>query len=101
VGALLRKRAANDELTGAICAAPGALAAHGVFGGRAMTAHPSVHPVVAAHGRLDADAPVVVDGSLVTSQGPGTAFAFGLALVARLLGDDKAREVRGPLVLPG
>jgi 4-methyl-5(b-hydroxyethyl)-thiazole monophosphate biosynthesis len=42
---------------------------------------------------------VVVDGSLTTSRGPGTAFEFALALVKALYGEDKAREVAGPMVM--
>lgn len=98
VGALLRERERTGGLVGAICAAPRALQDHGVFAGRRMTCHPSVRDVVSAHG-THVDAPVVEDGNLVTSQGPGTAFAFALALVARLAGPAKAAEVRGPLAL--
>jgi protein DJ-1 len=63
-----------------------------------MTCHPSVKDVVGAHGRLSEGA-VVEDGQLVTSQGPGTAFAFALALVARLLGSEAAEKVREPMML--
>jgi protein DJ-1 len=100
VGELLRAQAASGRLVAAICAAPIALAAHGVFAGRRMTCHPSVNDVVAAHGQL-AGEPVVEDGQLVTSQGPGTAFLFALALVARLCSADVASRVRAPMRLPG
>lgn len=43
---------------------------------------------------------VVVDGTLVTSRGPGTAFEFALALVKALYGEGKMREVAGPMVMP-
>jgi protein DJ-1 len=64
-----------------------------------MACHPSVNEVVAAHAQLAAS-PVVEDGQLVTSQGPGTAFAFALALVARLRGEEVAANVRAPMMLP-
>lgn len=98
VAALLREHEREGRLVGAICAAPSALARHGVFAGRAMTCHPSVRDVVGAHAKLGESA-VVADGSLVTSQGPGTSFAFALALVERLAGPEKAREVRAPMML--
>ena len=41
---------------------------------------------------------VVVDRNAVTSQGPGTAIEFALALVERLYGKEKMEEVAGPLV---
>ena len=37
---------------------------------------------------------------LITSQGPGTAIEFALALVRILRGDEAARAVAGPMVLP-
>lgn len=100
VGDLLRARAEADLPIAAICAAPIALAAHGVLAGRRMTCHPSVNDVVGRHAALES-APVVEDGSLVTSQGPGTALPFALALVARLRGDDVAARVRKPMMIPG
>ena len=99
MGRLLREREQRGALVAAICAAPMALARHGVFAGRRMTSHPSVTQIVAAHGKASEET-VVDDGSLVTSRGPGTAFAFALHLVERLCGEAKAREVREPMILP-
>ena len=42
--------------------------------------------------------PVVVDGKIVTSRGPGTAMDFALALIELLLGQQKRQEVERPLV---
>jgi protein DJ-1 len=100
VGDLLRERESKGELVAAVCAAPAALAAHGVFAGRAVTSHPSVRDAVAAHGRRSDDR-VVEDGALITSQGPGTTFEFALAIVRRLAGEAKAREIAAPLLLVG
>jgi protein deglycase len=41
---------------------------------------------------------VVADRNVVTSQGPGTAIEFALALVELLYGKEKMEEVAGPLV---
>jgi protein DJ-1 len=98
VGRMLREFEAAGKLVAAICAAPTALSAHGVFAGRRMTCHPSVRDVVMAHGNT-APGAVVQDDNLITSQGPGTAFAFALALVRRLVGEEKALEVRSPMML--
>lgn len=99
VGEILRAQVTAGRLVAAICAAPIALAAHGVLGGLRMACHPSVNDVVAAHGKLT-HAPVVEDGPLVTSQGPGTAFLFALAIITRLCGPDVAAKVRAPMMLP-
>ncbi len=98
VGAILAAQQAARRPIAAICAAPLALVAHGVHAGKAFTSHPSVRDRVAAFGRYREDA-VVTDGDLITSRGPGTAFAFALALVARLCGADAAAAVRAPLLL--
>ncbi|MGM0575596.1 MAG: DJ-1 family glyoxalase III [Myxococcota bacterium] len=98
VGRILTAQAEREGLIGAICAGPKALVAHGIGRGRKMTCHPSAEAVVSDHADL-APGPVVRDGFLVTSRGPGTAFEFALALVERLQGDDRARSLRGPMIL--
>lgn len=98
-GEILRAQAASGRLVAAICAAPIALAAHGLFAGARMACHPSVTAVVAAHAR-HADEPIVDAGQIVTSQGPGTAFLFALHLVERLRGPEVAARVRAPMMLP-
>ena len=40
-----------------------------------------------------------MDGSLMTSRGPGTSFEFALALVRELYGEEKESEVAGPMVM--
>lgn len=40
-----------------------------------------------------------MDGNLITSRGPGTAFEFALALVQELYGEKKEKEVAGPMVM--
>lgn len=98
VGEWLRSQASAGRTVAAICAAPIVLRAHGVFPGRRMTCHPSVNEIVSAHGILTEGA-VVADGVLITSQGPGTSFAFALALVERLCGRLVAEQVRAPMIL--
>lgn len=97
VGEWLRSQASAGRTVAAICAAPIALRAHGVFPGRRMTCHPSVNDIVSAHGILT-DGAVVADGVLITSQGPGTSFAFAFALVERLCGRAVAEQVRAPMM---
>jgi len=100
VGALLHAQFDAGRPIGAICAAPMALAKHGVGAGLAMTCHPSVEDAVAAHASITVGR-VVETPPLITSQGPGTAFEFALALVTRLKGVAVAAKVREPMILPG
>ena len=84
----------------AICAAPSILAELGLLEGRRATANPGFQHVLAEHGaELVADDPVVVDGSLITSQGAGTAMLFGLEIVRHFLGDDAVARVAEGVVL--
>lgn len=99
VGRVLSDQEAAGRDVAAICAAPLALVHHRVFGGRAFTSHPAVRADVEGHGSYREDR-VVVDGPLVTSRGPGTAFEFALALVARLTSGARAHGLREPMLLP-
>ncbi|GIW72710.1 MAG: 4-methyl-5(B-hydroxyethyl)-thiazole monophosphate biosynthesis protein [Planctomycetota bacterium] len=99
VCALVRACEASGRLLGAICAGPSVLVAAGAFAGRALTSHPVVRELLAAHGRYREE-PVVRDGNLITSRGPGTAFAFALALVEALCGAERAAAVAAPMMLP-
>ena len=39
------------------------------------------------------DSEVVVDGNLITSQGPATTLAFGGAIIAKLVGEEISQKV--------
>jgi 4-methyl-5(b-hydroxyethyl)-thiazole monophosphate biosynthesis len=94
VVALLRQFAADGRHVAAICAAPGVLAHAGLLEGRAATSFPGFLNAESAPGiRLREDA-VVVDGRIATSRGPGTAIAFGLALIELLEGAAARRQVQ-------
>ena len=78
------------KLVAAICAAPTILADAGVLIDKRYTAHFSVYdelPLALPKER------VVEDGELITSRGAGTALDFGFALVRRLFGEEKLKEV--------
>jgi 4-methyl-5(b-hydroxyethyl)-thiazole monophosphate biosynthesis len=91
VARLLRALQDNDRYIAAICAAPTVLAAHGMIAGRKLTSHPSVREQLS--GAIYDEGRVVIDGRLVTSQGPGTAMEFAMALVEVLMGRQKVEEV--------
>jgi 4-methyl-5(b-hydroxyethyl)-thiazole monophosphate biosynthesis len=74
----------------AICAAPAVLHDAGLLAGRRYTAHPSVSAELPS---ILADERVVADGHLLTSRGAGTSLDFGLLLVEKLFGADRAREI--------
>lgn len=88
----LARRLEREGLVAAICAAPLVLVEAGLAEGRAMTSHPSVRDRLEG-ARVVAEPRVVHSGRVWTSQGPGTALEFALALVEELVGVERARAL--------
>ena len=82
----------------AICAAPMVLERAGIVSGRRITAHPSVHDQL-GEAQVCTEPRVLADGSLITSQGPGTSMEFALALVRELVGSDQAEALAQAMVV--
>jgi len=96
---LIRSQAQSGRLYAAICAAPATvLGDKGLLADKIATCHPRFYQALVAK-EVDTESRVVVDGSCVTSQGPGTAIDFALELVEQLCGVVKREEVASPLVL--
>jgi 4-methyl-5(b-hydroxyethyl)-thiazole monophosphate biosynthesis len=91
----VRSFARAGKWVAAICAAPLVLEAAGALAGRRATCHPAV--ALASTPRLPER--VVVDGRLVTSQGPGTTLEFALALIREIEGAAKAAELAKAMVM--
>lgn len=97
--AILKKQASEGRIVAAICAAPAVvLASHGLLEGRKATCYPA-NAFTAQIPEL-VDEKVVVDGNLITSQGPATSMAFALQLVDSLFGSAKAEEVGKGMLFP-
>lgn len=98
VRALLRDQTDAGRLVAAICAAPLVLDEAGVLPENGFTCYPGVEARIRTEGRRHEK--VVESGSIVTSQGPGTALDFALTLVAHLCGRARAVEVGRDLLHP-
>lgn len=92
--ATIRRAAAAGKLLAAVCAAPTALEAAGVLAGKRATVYPGNQLPSARQ----VEEPVVEDGDVITSRGPGTAMAFALKLVERLSGAEVARTTAEKLL---
>ena len=101
VQTLLKRMSTEGRITAAICAAPMALAAAGLLDGRRVTSYPGVVDSLQLPGMICLTEPVVVDGRVVTSRGPGTAMDFALTLAELLVGREVRDRVEAALVRPG
>jgi 4-methyl-5(b-hydroxyethyl)-thiazole monophosphate biosynthesis len=97
VTGLLQQMASAGKFTAAICAAPGVLAQSGLLEGRRATSYPGTLSPDSAPGLSCVDEPVVVDGKVITSRGPGTAMDFTLQLIELLAGKQRRLEVEAAL----
>lgn len=97
--ALLQQMAASGRYVAAICAAPMALHASGLLESKTATSFPGVLDKLPGSHQYSAD-PVVIDGNIITSRGPGTAMDFALTLVELLAGPEQRKQVEAPLQRP-
>lgn len=100
VRALLREMSDTGRYTAAICAAPKVLAGAGLLEGRQATGYPGVLEALGLPATRLSEAPVVRDGKVITSRGPGTAMDFTLELIEALVGKDQREAVESALVRP-
>jgi 4-methyl-5(b-hydroxyethyl)-thiazole monophosphate biosynthesis len=84
----------KDKLIAAICYSPVLLARKGLLDGKRATVYPgNEKELPKPRGEK-----VVVDGNLITSQGPGTAIEFALKIVEVLAGKPKSDKLRKGIV---
>ncbi|NLD91271.1 MAG: DJ-1/PfpI family protein [Fibrobacter sp.] len=78
-------------LLGAICAAPSVLAEAGILDGYKVTCYPGVEERLG--NAIFVEEPVVVDRTIITSRGVGTAINFAIELVRYLNNDESADKI--------
>lgn len=88
---ILKEFDQNDKLIGAICAAPIVLAKAGLLSGKRATSYPDYRCRLSDV--LYELQTVVSDQNIMTSRGAGTAIDFALAIVTRLVGSERSREI--------
>ena len=84
----------QEKLIAAICASPAILSKLGILDNRKATVYPGMEREIPK----PRSGKVIVDGHIITSEGPGTAIDFALEIIKKLLGRDKAEEVRKEIV---
>lgn len=94
---IVKRLAANNKYTAAICAAPRILATAGLLEGKRVTSFPGALDNFPVNNLSYEESAVVVDDKIVTSRGPGTAMDFSLTLIELLMGKEKRDEVEAAL----
>jgi len=84
----------NGKIVAAICAAPAiVLAPLGILDNKFATCYPGYEEEFSSYTTFKED-PVVIDGNIITSRAPGTAFVFALTLVEILAGKNMSDKIR-------
>lgn len=97
---LLKAHAADGGNVAAICAAPAVvLAPLGLLRGKKATGYPGTEEAARKEGAKMQAERVVVDGNIVTGNGPSSALLFALAIVKEALGEDAAKAVADGMLL--
>lgn len=97
---LLQQMAQADKYTAAICAAPKVLASAGLLKGKKATSFPGTLEDLNLQDTQIESQPVVIDGRIITSRGPGTAIDFALELIEQLEGQETRQQVEASLQRP-
>lgn len=79
---------ANNKYIGAICAAPSILGHKGLLKGRKAVCYEGFEAQL--EGAEVLNAPVAVDGNIITARGAGVAVQFGLALVEAVVSKEES-----------
>ncbi|MBF0339791.1 MAG: DJ-1/PfpI family protein [Magnetococcales bacterium] len=98
IHALLKRLAGEGKYVAAICAAPSVLAHAGLLAGRKATSYPTCMPEELLSTMEYLEEPVVRDGRVITSRGPGTAMDFALTLVELLTSPAVRQQVEDDLM---
>lgn len=101
---VIRSFDARQAPIAAVCVSSLSLAAAGVLNGKRATAYHQVGGTrkaeLESYGAVFVDEPLVIDGHLMTSTGPGTGIELALKLLEYLSSPDFAQELRGRMRVP-
>ncbi|MDR1395826.1 MAG: DJ-1/PfpI family protein [Deltaproteobacteria bacterium] len=94
---IIAERAASGRRLAAICAAPAVLGRLGILKGKKAVCYPGFEKELA--GAEVETEPVLTDGFITTSRGPGTAPLFALEILRLLVSQEVSDEVRRGILL--
>lgn len=93
VNEIIKAQFARGGKIASICAGPAVVVAPtGILKGKKATCYPGLGDMIEAQGGTYVKDAVVVDGNVITSEGPGTTLKFARAIIAASSGAQKADE---------
>lgn len=100
VNEIIRKQFERGGGIASICAGPAVVVAPtGVLKGRKATCYPGLGDKIEAGGGTYVKQPVVIDGNVITSEGPGTTLGFAKAIISASEGEKKAEETLASMLV--
>lgn len=93
VNEIIKKQSDRGGKIAAICAGPAVVVAPtGILKGKKATCYPGLGDMIESNGGTYVKEPVVIDGNVITSEGPGTTLKFAKAIICASEGKQKADE---------
>ncbi len=86
----------KNGMIAAICAAPMVLGGLGLLNGKRATCYPGFEQYL--EGAIFVNEKVVIDGNIITGNGPASALAFGFAIVEHACGKDVSARIMGDMI---
>lgn len=97
---IIKKHFARGGRVASICAGPAVVVAPtGILKGRKATCYPGLGNMIDAAGGTYVNERVVVDGNIITSEGPGTTLEFAKAIITASEGKQKADETLSSMLV--
>lgn len=93
---ILKFATENNKLIGAICAAPYVFDFYGYLNGKNATVNPGFESEM--KNAILINERVVIDGNIITSQGPGTAHEFAAAFISVLKDEIRSKQLIGEML---
>lgn len=81
---ILKQAFYQNKTIAAICLAPAILANAGLLNNKKATSFSTTKKILKEHGAITLDEPVVVDGNIITANGPDAAYDFGNTILNNL-----------------
>lgn len=93
VSEIIKTQFARGGKIASICAGPAVVVAPtGILKGKKATCYPGLGNVIESQGGTYVKDAVVIDGNVITSEGPGTTLKFAKAIISASAGSRKADE---------